>query len=275
MPKAYVPLAIMVFYPALAGCGAGETLTDEMMMDGEEPLGTTSQALVRTNRTFVRNSTVINGDNTTRREHCRVENGQFELANVAVGADVFRQNTQVLLSDGNTLRGLCTVVDEADPGDSNFYMAEQSTTADGGFEARFGSSTPRTGITVSNRWSTTAPLHVIAEPANTLADLTTSTLNKVMDFSDRARDTGARSVLYAAPHPFEAGSFDQIQYIHEWIRRRQRRLQYLRSEDRRRGRTGIPQGRRRGRQGIRGDPGGAALHEHRLLGRRDVPVQRR
>ncbi|WP_437311985.1 hypothetical protein [Sorangium sp. So ce388] len=216
MPKAYVPLAIMVLYPALAGCGAGETLTDEMMMDGEEPLGTTSQALVRTNRTFVRDSAVLTGDNTPRREHCLVENGQFELDGVAVGADVFRQNTQLLLNDGNTLRGLCTVVGEATAGDANFHMAKQGTT-DGGFEARFGSSTPRTGITVSNRWSTTAPLHAIAEPAATLADLTTGTANKVMDFSDRARDTGARGVLYAAAHPFEAGSFNQIQYIHDTL----------------------------------------------------------
>ncbi|WP_434048440.1 MULTISPECIES: hypothetical protein [Sorangium] len=217
MPKVYVPLAVMVLCPALAGCGAGETLTDDMMMDGEEPLGTTAQALVRTSRTFNKIS-AISGDNTARKEHCAVENGQFELEDgVAVGADVFRENTQVLLSDSNnTLRGLCTVTGQASPGDSSYYMATQGS-INGGFEARFGSPTPRTGITVSNRWSTTAPLHAIAEPAAALADLTTDTANKIMDFSDRARDAGTRGVLYAAAHPFETGSFNQIQYIHDTL----------------------------------------------------------
>ncbi|WP_437663493.1 hypothetical protein [Sorangium sp. So ce1182] len=217
MTKVHGPLALLILYPALVGCGAGETLTDEVMIDGEGPLGTTSQALVRTNRTFARKAAALSGDDSTRREHCLVENGQFELDGVSVGTDVFREKTQVLLSDSNnTLRGLCTVAGQADTGDANFYMATQGST-NGGFEARFGSSAPRSGITVSNRWSTTAPLHAIAEPAATLADLTTDTANTVMEFGDRARDTGKRGVLYAAAHPFETGSFDQVEHIHDTL----------------------------------------------------------
>ncbi|WP_437627824.1 hypothetical protein [Sorangium sp. So ce1151] len=131
MIKMYVPAAVMMLCPALTGCGAGETQTDEVMTNGEEPLGTTAQALVRTNRTFSRKSAPLSGDNTTRREYCLVENGQFELDNVTVGADVFREKTQVLLSDSNMLRGLCTVVGEAAAGDGNFYMATEGDIAGG------------------------------------------------------------------------------------------------------------------------------------------------
>ncbi|XYI03688.1 hypothetical protein ACMHYB_29560 [Sorangium sp. So ce1128] len=215
MPKVHGPLAVMMLYTALVGCGAGETLMDEVVSDGEGPLGAASQALVRTNRTFARKTAALSGDNTPRREHCLVENGQFELDGVSVGADVFREKTQVLLSDSNnTLRGLCTVSGEAGTGDANFYMATQGAVS-GGFEARFGSSAPKSGITVSNRWSTTAPLHAIAEPAATLADLTTDTANTIMEFGDRDRDSGKRGVLYAAAHPFETGSFDQVEHIHD------------------------------------------------------------
>ncbi|WP_437627825.1 hypothetical protein [Sorangium sp. So ce1151] len=70
---------------------------------------------------------------------------------------------------------------------------------------------------MSNRWSTTAPLHAIAEPAATLADLTTDTANTIMEFSDRDRDTGKRGVLYAAAHPFETGTFDQIELIYDTL----------------------------------------------------------